>query len=145
MILLLHCTSLIHWHSRGIRRQRQTWALGGVCVEAGDGAGPGQSAQTGLHRLRRQNTLQCKRQRERLSSSGLWVYVYVYLLWLYFALGADLTALGAAAAVTLFHFPEHSSPWRPACSLSALSTAEHTADSEYQHWQTNKKKFQETV
>lgn len=29
---------------------------------------------------------------------------------LYFAFGADLTALGTAAAVALFHFPEHGSP-----------------------------------
>lgn len=28
----------------------------------------------------------------------------------YFAFSADLTALGTAAAVALFHFPEHCSP-----------------------------------
>lgn len=78
---------------------RLTGALGGVGVKAGDCAGPGQASQARVYRLQKHGLALSKPNREMEQN-------FVF----YFAFGADLTALGTAAAVALFHFPEHGSP-----------------------------------
>lgn len=52
---------------------------------------------------------------------------------LYFAFGADLTALRAAAAVALFDFPEHRSPWRPHPALQPASATWIITDHSVKH------------
>lgn len=63
---LMRCYLSGHvWNSqlvKGERRTReggrglrwQTWTLGGICIEAGDGARSGEPSQTGVHRLHRE-------------------------------------------------------------------------------------------
>lgn len=101
------------------RKQRLTGALGGVCVEAGDCAGPGEPSQTGVHGL-------LKRTREDfnidLTREKVAVSRWNALELTHFAFGADLTALRAAAAVALFAFPEHCSPWRTTSSPVSSAT-----------------------